>query len=432
MGRKILSGVIVLAILCTAGIMGYSYFTIKYGIKYERTWNHCVSIVTYNDRRCGVRNNSTGKIVGRFDEVMPYSDPSDVETTALIVVKDGLRGYVSAVTGEIIFPPQFLYAWIDNAENNLAACVNSEQKLGFVNVKTKEIAIPFQYEFDGDILVPDGEPLFDFVFHNGLCIIPGENGNLGLIDENGNQLLPTEYSDIIDWRTNLPIIILERKDNDGCILYSTCDRMFNMLLTLEYDSLYKCYSDIEEPIYIASRNGKYGILDSLLKEILPFKFDDIDRTDYNDAYIVQIDGKYGVLNESFDIIIPIDYEHIEERYIGDDCGCGYVAVTNYTQKLFNSEGVLLNDFYVDTHEEYDPELDSRIARPGLEVVPEPFNRTASPYIKYLLDDCWGIIDGRTREVVVPARYDKIEYLGLGNFACILDDKTYLITDNKRL
>lgn len=290
MGRKILSGAIVLAILCAVGIMGYSYFTLKYGIKYERSWNHCVSIVTYNDGQCGVRD-STGKIVGRFDEIMPYSEPCDVKTTVLVVVKDGLRGYVSAVTGEIIFEPQFLYAWIDNAENNLAACVNSDHKLGFVNVNTKEVAIPFQYDLDEDILIPDGESLFDFVFHKGICIIPGKDGKLGLIDETGKELMPAEYSGIVGWREDTSIIILERKDGNG-IIYGACDRDFNMLLPFEYDGLYESYyNNSEGPIYITSKDGKYSLLDASLKCVLPFKVDDIDSADYNEAYIVEINGK---------------------------------------------------------------------------------------------------------------------------------------------
>lgn len=430
MERKILSGAIILAILCTTGIMGYSYFTLKHGIKYEKAWNDYVSIVTYTDGQYGIRNDSTGKAVGRFDKVMPYFEPNDVAATVLVVVKDGLRGYVSAVTGEMIFEPQFLYAWIDNAENNLAACVNSDHKLGFVNVNTKEIAIPFQYEFDEDILIPNGEHLFDFVFHKGICIIPGENGNLGLIDETGKELLPVEYSDIVEWREESPIIILERKNNNGCI-YGACDREFNMLLPFEYESLFAYDSDSNTPIYIASKGGKYSLLDASLKEILPYRLDDINSADYNDAYIVEINGKYGVLDESFNIIVPIEYDQIEEQYIGKDGRrYGYVAVINYTPKLFDSNGVLLSDFYVDTYEEYDSESDDYVDKPGLEVVLEPFGRGATSYLKYLFDDCWGVIDGRTREVVVPAKYDKVEYLGQRNFACVLGEKTYLITVNK--
>ena len=430
MGRKILSGAIVLTILCAVGIVGYSFFTLKNGIKRERSWNHHISIVSYKDWDYGIRNDSTGKIVGRFDDVMPYFEPSDVAATVLVVVKDGLRGYVSAVTGEILFEPQFLYAWIDNAENNLAACVNSEHKLGFVNVNTKEIAIPFQYEFDEDIFIPDEYPKFDFVFHKGICIIPGEDGKLGLIDETGKELLPAEYSDIIDWREDSPIIILERMDDNG-IRYGACDREFNMLLPFEYDILYAYDSDGENARYLALKDGKYSLLDDSLKDILPLKVDDFDTAYYSDAFIVEIDGKYGVLDESFNILIPIEYDQIEERYIGEDeCLYGYTAVANYTQKLFDSNGALLSDFYVDTIEEYDSTSEEYVEHPGLKAIPELFNQGASPYIMYYFDDCWGVIDGRTREVVVPAKYEKIEYLGNGNFACVLDYKTYLISHKK--
>lgn len=429
MKRKILTGAIVLAILCTVGIMTFTYFELKFGIKYDESWNQNVSIVTYKDGKYGVRNDSTGNIMGHFDDIMPYYSPDEIETTSLVIVKDNLRGYLSAKTGEMIFEPQFLYAWIDNAENNLAACVNCEKKMGFVNLITKEIAIPFQYDFDEEIFLPNGEPLFDFVFHNGICITPGKNGKLGLIDETGKQLLPAIYSDIIDWKDGSQVIILE-KDEGEAYVYNAYDRILKVEYPFEYNVLYKCNSDNENPTYIASKNDKYGILDSSLKEILTFKFDNIEYTEYNDAYILKENDKYGVVSKSCDIIIPIEYDRIKEIYIGDDkCHFGYVADINYTEKLFDYEGVLLSDFYVDTCEEYDLKLDSYVTKPGLEVLPDPLNGGDSQYIKYFFNGSWGIIDSRTKKVIVPAKYNQVEYLGQGNFACILGDKTNLIKDN---
>lgn len=429
MVRKFISFVILLAILCTTSIMAYMYYTLKHGIKYEYPWNQYISIVTYNNGQYGIKNDSTGNIIGHFDNILPYLSPDGIESTSLVVVKDDMHGYVSAITGEMLFEPKFLYAWIDNAESNLAACVNHDNKMGFVNVKTKEIAIPFQYEFDENLFLSDGNPLFDFIFHNSICIVPGKNGELGLIDETGKQLLPSIYSDIINWEEDSKIIILEKNDGEDNV-YNAYDRELDIELTFQYNTLYKCGNDNDEPKYIASYDNKYGILDHSLKEIVPFKYDDIDYSYNNDVYIVEENGKYGVLSNFFDIVIPIEYDGIKEIFIGkDECLFGYCADIDYTEKLFNSEGVLLSDFYVDTYEEYDSKLDYYIKRSGLEVLPNPLNEGNSPYIKYFLNGCRGVVDCRTKMVIVPAKYDEVEYLGQGNFACILGDKTSFIKDN---
>lgn len=532
MKSKSISIIILFTLLCGCGIMIYSYISLKHGVMHERLWNSYISIVKYNDGQYGIKEKGTGNTYGHYDEVLPYYNSNESESSSLVVIKDGLRGYVSSTNGELLFEPQFLYAWVDDSESNLAACVNQEYKLGFVNVRTKEIAIPFQYDFDENSLVPYGKPVWDFVFSNGLCIIPGENGLIGLIDSTGTQILPTIYSDIINWKdANTPEIILKRPvfyggigiypksfsghmyvnyieentpaekcdklaesdiilkiktdgdyvdvthlDNNEVIalimgdigtsisllvqhengsieeislvreetgqvkkyIYGVCDRNFNVILPFEYDSLEKDWVavyDMEPNIhlfgYIVSRSGKYGLLDTSFKERLPLKYDIIETSNYNNSYIVASNGKYGVLNESLETLLPLIYEQIDEIELDNEEGSfGYVAVKNYSPSLFSSTGELLNDFYVKTYYEFDSESDEYIEKPGLEAMIEPNQAMTSPYIQYNFNGYYGVIDGNKR-VVVPAKYDKIEYLGNGKFACILNDITFLLHDNNQ-
>ena len=155
---------------------------------------------------------------GCFDYVF---ESKDKKSKSAVVVKDVKRGYISKETGEVIFEPQFKFAWVDNGVNDLAACVNEEDKLGFVNIKTKEIAIPFQFDYDAIELNSYiygyqwdfANCNFDFVFSNGWCLVPGVGGKLGLINESGEIVLPIKYYNIINWKDknspNIPLVTIE-------------------------------------------------------------------------------------------------------------------------------------------------------------------------------------------------------------------------------
>lgn len=406
MKKRIITGMIIGLFLCVIGIMCYSYNIVQsdYIDDEYRDINEYLSIKELSDGTIGIINKSTGKIVGRYDEVLSFYGMHTAAT--LIVVKDGLRGYISAETGESIFEPQFLYAWKSANDCNLAACVNIDAKMGFVNTETKKIAIPFQYNFEEDIFCPskyrnNRMAVLDFVFSGGLCIVPGEDGKLGLIDTTGKLVLPIEYSDIINWRdANTPEIILKREISSGSYKYRICDRNFKPLLSIEYDSLEKIW----------------GVGDEY--EINMF------------GYIVSLNGLYGVLDNSFNIVLPIEYDDIQTSYMRDYKGMScIVAVKNYVAKQYDSKGTMINDFYVECDYVYDEELDDYVKQSGLVSISDPFNGKASGYIRYSLKGLYGIIDGEKR-VVIPAKYETIEYLGCGNFACIRDGVTFLKRDNK--
>lgn len=452
MARKILKTAIVLAFLAGLGILGYSlvskWYDKKYGEADRTKLTDILTEIKYNNGEIGILNNATGKVVGRYNKVLEAFLPEESAHRIRVVVKNNLRGCISAETGEEIFEPQFLYAWVDDPESGLAACVNHDHKLGFVNVKTKEIAIPFQFDFDEDRFVPKyysyskgdyvRSSILDFVFSNGICIIPGKDGKIGVIDTSGKELLPAVYSDIINWRdARTPNIILKKradKDSDYDYVYGVCDRNFKMILPFAYNHFEKQweYEDskdwsIKMHSYVVSKDGKYGILDTLFKEILPIKYDNIAAQE--NAYLVKTGRKYGVLDSIFKAVLPVEFDWICTIHLGDDYDNDlYIAKKDYVQKLYDAKGKLLNDFYVEKREdEYDADKDEYVEKSAFEPVFEPNKAALSKYIRYYLDGNYGIIDDMQR-VVIPAKYNKIEYLGNGNFSCTEGDYSFLFKD----
>lgn len=530
MAKKFFKSAVILAFLAGLGILGHigsMWIDQKYGEKNRYTLSENLTVIEYKNGEIGILNNSTEKSVGRYDSVLRTFFLEESTHHARIVVKDDLRGYISAQTGDVIFKPQFRYAWIDDPESGLAACVNTDNKLGFVNIQTKEIAIPFQFDYNDDLFSPynryykERVSILDFVFSNGICIFPNKNGKIGIIDKTGKEILPAKYSDIINWRdTQTPTIILKRKPflvgigvvsyySDGYVkieeiieetpafnqgdlkkddiilkikpergseyidvfntshedvlnlirgekgtevtlfvkhkngtsqdvtiirdeidyefsdsehVYAVCDRDFNMILPFEYDSFDKNwqydldYSKISIQNYIVSKDGKYGILDTLFNTILPVSYDYIEKK--NDSYLVELDGKQGVLNSDLKTILPIEYDWIGIQYTEFDSNSyKYIAKKDFVQKLYDKKGNILSDLYIEDGENvFEPILESR-------------TNQISPYIKYYLDGYYGIIND-SQKAVIPARYDHIEYIGNDIFVCTENEYSFLINTKK--
>ncbi len=64
-------------------------------------------------------------------------------------------------------------------------------KIGSINAKN-EVVITFLFDY------PDKCRMWDFgyLFHDGYCIMTNKDGDLGLIDKNGNWVIEPAYDEI--------------------------------------------------------------------------------------------------------------------------------------------------------------------------------------------------------------------------------------------
>lgn len=63
--------------------------------------------------------------------------------------------------------------------------------------------------------------------------------------------------------------------------------------------------------YRLKRNGKYGIIDSQLNNVTPFKYDYIWSFHENNLCMVEIDDKYGYINAKGKEQVAVKYDNIE-------------------------------------------------------------------------------------------------------------------------
>ena len=141
--------------------------------------------LSYNNGKCDIINPTTKEVIVKDIDWCHYSSRSDEDPIVLFAQK-GKRGFCNVVTNEIIVPPTtYTKAWIFS--EGLAA-VEKNGFIGFVNTNG-DVAIDFKFSYRGN-------PLSEFVFHNGHCIVADSSNRIGVIDQSGYWVIKPLYDNI--------------------------------------------------------------------------------------------------------------------------------------------------------------------------------------------------------------------------------------------
>lgn len=331
-----------------------------------------------------IYNEELKKVVGRYQKVFAQNYGTHLteifmksqEGSVMVVNEDDLFGYISPITGEVLVEPQYLLAWDSDMSSGLAACVNSEHKMGFINVGTNEIVIPFNINIDSAYFDYNFDyTYYDFIFRNGYSLVPGKDGLVGMINEVGETVLPAEFSDIKTTQ-----------------LYS---------LKKEWDEL---------PQLRCSIGG------SVIKEYT--HYDDYDF--YNPIIVEKTDStgvRYGVFDMKKGMIIPVEYDFVDYAITEGD-GNLFLCQKNGVLQILNVKGEIVCDRTYFENPHYSD---------NIKVIRDT-EGNPTKYIMYNTLNSWAVINTDFRIVVMPNGYWDIKYLGNGIFACENDECAVIIKD----
>ena len=381
---------------------GMALFFLGYGLSWAVSWgmdkheeirlkkagNFLTETLNTRDAKNGrveIYNKELRKVVGCYDQVYAQDYGSSLCETMLnssegsvMVCNDSLYGFIDPVSGNVLVEPQYVLAWESDPVSGLAACLNNELKLGFVNVETGEVAIPFQFEIDSAYLrhgFSENYQYFDFVFRGGLSLVPGLHGKVGIINEAGEIVLPIEYDDI-------EIKDFGSPSRPWCDNW--CESISPGVLHSDYDNSY----DFEQPIILERRDSigtpHYGVFDKKGNMTVLAIYDQMAFVDTYDKVLI-VCQKDGVLR-------GIDQNG---NLMSDFCFCDDCAYADNVYVL------------------RDPE------------------ENVSPYIQYKAINGYGVMDANFRVVVKPNDYWDIQYLGNGLFACASSENySVVLKDDK--
>lgn len=235
-----------------------------------------------------------------------------------VFFRQGLRGYLNANTGRVVIPEQYHRAWVFS--EGLAAVVDKSGMVGFIN-KNNEVVLPFEFTYNSK------KPV-DYLFHDGLCTMVDEQGMCGLIDTDGRWVINPVYDYI--WAPQL--------------------------------GGYR----------IAKQDGKFGLLDENLNQLLPMMYDHIEFAGQeSDGVFLVKDGVKQQVGFDGTVIQPFVVDGVGHLYC-----------------LQRIDPIVVSD-------DYDNSLKTEIM-------------TLSGYMLYWVGDHCGVIHGKTGKVIIPAVYDDVD------------------------
>lgn len=170
------------------------------------------------------------------------------------------RGYFNRFTGEVVVPPQYEKAWIYSEG---VACVMEKGMLHFIDHKGKK-AIDKEFPYDNCI--------YDYCFHNGLCEMLGDGNCIGLIDKQGNWVIEPIYYDMSYSSKGFWLV------NDSDFNYGLLDANGQVLLPIEYD--YISIHENDSCIFARRFDNVEQVLDFNCNVINPCNINSVYPLDY--------------------------------------------------------------------------------------------------------------------------------------------------------
>ena len=263
-----------------------------------------------------------------------------------------------------------------------------------------------------------------FTFQNGLAeavlYIEGEGTKHGVVDEEGREYVSFAYD-------NFDLIKAGGGERDNvyrCSLNGYCglvNSKNNVLLPCEYTSI----SEVKGNIYKTFKDGKYGYValngtQSVTVKI-PCVYSNIDSYVVGKPILASLSGKWGLIDSNNKVIVPLEYDRIEDY---NDKGLVWVEKDD-RYGFYSKDGSLLQP--CDIGELYTLSPYGTKCSIAYEACPELSNN----YVFIVRGGKTGLMDGQTCKTLLPCSYEHLSPVINGKLFYKSDGKWGIVTqDNK--
>lgn len=349
-------------------ISGDGFYTKNDKYKYS---GYIVNIKTEDGYRYGYINNKLKKILDEeYSEIYRIMENDDIENTYIITTKKGMTG-VTKNNNQLI---DSIYQDIEFEKNNKVFIVKRNSKYGVLDI-------------------------------NGNTIVPVEADT---IQENG-------------------IYILATKNNEQ----KYYDLSGNIINNLKYEAVNKTQN--EKYFITTDTNGRYGLIDNNKTELIEASYTYMEHL-FDDYFIAtKEDGDLGIINSKNRIIVEFKYDVIQK--IGDTKIVQAKTINKDKSDFYSNSLSLitsLNNANITQQEDYikisNNEEIKYFDLQGNELEKEKIFKN-NKLLSVKEGNKWGFVD-KNNTKIVECKYDKVTEFNQYGFAGVyINDKWGVINEN---
>lgn len=367
------------------------------------------------DGKCGVINAKGATLIKEeYDDIVAdgfYTEENKYGLSGYIVSNKTTNGYrFGYINYNLVKDLEVKYNSIerilDNDDKNICLIVCKNGQYGIV--KNNKSLVNYSYQ---GIEYDNTNKLFELQ----------KSAKFGIIDYNGNEIVPIEYSEI----AINGMYIKAKKSEEETDFYN----IFGGKITdIKYSSLIKTGND---KYYITiNDNDLYGVANSNKEEIIKNKYSYIEYL-FSDYFIAAKENGYlGVINSSNEAVVDFKY-HVLQKIEGTNVIEAKVLKQNILElyskelkKIYSSKDAYVykdNDYI----KAYTPNETKYFDLDGNEA------KTNEVFSNKLLasknDNKWGFVN-RNGDIVVNYKYDKVTEFNEYGFAGIMKDNKWGVID----
>ncbi|MBR4029653.1 MAG: WG repeat-containing protein [Alistipes sp.] len=334
--RRSIAAILIIVPVGFVALMAFILYEDNFGRDYwDRRLSDNITLHSYSDNTWRVYDCTTKEYT--TDKINWISSVPENDSLAVYALPNK-RGYINVNTGRIVIDAEandYRKAWVFS--EGLAA-VMKDGKIGFINAEN-EVVIPFKFSYNHA----------DYIFNNGYCVMPSEDGFEGVIDKTGEWVIEPIYKSVSDVHSVSGYRIIVDKHGQ----YGVLDASSQLVCPADYDYI----SFVDDGIMIVD-DGVKQMLDFACEVVKPFVVDSLDILCYPSycdengydvyaysrfaTYMIYIDyiDYYGVIDRfTGEMIIPAIYSDV--RMISDELF--EVQKYNETERvLINTNGNIVN------------------------------------------------------------------------------------------
>ena len=262
-------------------------------------------------------NEKNQEIFTGYDQIEPLQNTDKTKNltydkNVMKAKKDGKYGLID-FSGKEVIPTEYdEITAISGIENSFKT--KKDGKYGIVDNEGKIVIQP-QYA-DIDVLGKDNKTGF---------IVKNENGKYGIVDYSNTTILEAKY-DTIEKVYGNDMYVVTVNGKQKLVKKDGTD-----VLTSGFDTIKQVLANQENAV-IFTKSNKYGVMSTTGEILIDAQYDDLKEAKVG-MFIASKNGKYGIINSNKEEKLPFEYSTITfsekaDLYIVEDC--------NYNAKILNS------------------------------------------------------------------------------------------------